>query len=530
MTRIHANNFATVLDGAIDDTQTSLDVLDATGFPAVGAGVFAHITIQNGSTIEILQVTAIAANTLTVVRAQEGTTAASFADASVVEIRPTADSVDRKEDLISGRSLTSTTVDSADKVLVQDDSDTDNLKTVTAQSIADLHSDAVDSVNGATGVVVLDADDIDDTSTTNKFTTSSDISKLAGIEAGADVTDEANVKAALDGMTTSVVTPASGDKILLLDDSDSDNLKHALFSDFASPVDTVNGQTGTVVLDADDIDDTSTTNKFVTASDITNLGNLSGTNTGDQTSIVGISGTKAQFDTACSDGDFLYVGDVTTPNVFNTIAVSGQSNVVADSASDTLTLVAGTNITITTDAGADSITINASGGGISDGDKGDITVSGSGTTWTIDNDAVTYAKIQNVSATDKILGRVTSGAGDIEEITCTAAGRALLDDVDAAAQRTTLGLGSLATQSGTFSGTSSGTNTGDQNLFSTIAVAGQSNVVADSSSDTLTLVAGSNITITTDAATDTITIEATGGGGGGGLTQSQILARISLGF
>lgn len=58
---------------------------------------------------------------------------------------------------------------------------------------------------------------------------------------------------------------------------------------------------------------------------------------------------------------------------------------------------------------------------------------------TIANDAVTYAKIQNVSATDKVLGRYTAGAGDVEEITCTAAGRALLDDADAAAQRTTLG-------------------------------------------------------------------------------------------
>jgi len=42
----------------------------------------------------------------------------------------------------------------------------------------------------------------------------------------------------------------------------------------------------------------------------TDLG-LTGTNTGDQTSIVGITGTKAQFDTACTDGNFLYVGDVT---------------------------------------------------------------------------------------------------------------------------------------------------------------------------------------------------------------------------
>ena len=47
---------------------------------------------------------------------------------------------------------------------------------------------------------------------------------------------------------------------------------------------------------------------------------------------------------------------------------------------------------------------------------------------------------------------------------------------------------------------------GSQSLFNTIAVAGQSNVVADAATDTLTLVAGTNMTITTNAGTDTITI------------------------
>ena len=92
------------------------------------------------------------------------------------------------------------------------------------------------------------------------------------------------------------------------------------------------------------------------------------------------------------------------------------------------------------------------------------------------DNAVTYAKLQNTSGTNVLLGRSTAGAGDVEEITCTAAGRALLDDADATAQRATLGLGTLATQSGTFSGTfsgtASGTNTGDQTITLTGDVTG----------------------------------------------------------
>jgi len=47
-----------------------------------------------------------------------------------------------------------------------------------------------------------------------------------------------------------------------------------------------------------------------------------------------------------------------------------------------------------------------------------------------------------------------------------------------------------------------------QNIFKTVAVSGQSSVVADSNSDTLTLAAGNNITLTTNATTDTVTITA----------------------
>ena len=82
-----------------------------------------------------------------------------------------------------------------------------------------------------------------------------------------------------------------------------------------------------------------------------------------------------------------------------------------------------------------------------------------GTTALADS-AVTYAKIQNVSATDRLLGRSTAGAGVVEEIPLTAAGRALIDDADAAAQRTTLGLGTIATQNASAIAITGGTITG----------------------------------------------------------------------
>ena len=72
--------------------------------------------------------------------------------------------------------------------------------------------------------------------------------------------------------------------------------------------------------------------------------------------------------------------------------------------------------------------------------KGSMIESATVPTAALADDAVTYAKIQDVTATDRVLGRSSSGAGVVEEITCTAAGRALLDDADASAQRTTLGL------------------------------------------------------------------------------------------
>ena len=131
-----------------------------------------------------------------------------------------------------------------------------------------------------------------------------------------------------------------------------------------------------------------------------------------------------------------------------------------------------------TNTGDQTITLTGSVTGTGTGSFATAISAGAVTSAAISSAAVTYDKLQNVSATDRLLGRSTAGAGNVEEISCTAAGRALLDDADAATQRATLGLGTIATGNGTwadggsFSGTSSGTNTGDQTITLTGAVTG----------------------------------------------------------
>jgi hypothetical protein len=61
------------------------------------------------------------------------------------------------------------------------------------------------------------------------------------------------------------------------------------------------------------------------------------------------------------------------------------------------------------------LTPQAGGGGVADGDKGDITVSSSGTVWTIDNNVISNAKIRQ-SAGFSIIGRASGTTGNVADI------------------------------------------------------------------------------------------------------------------
>lgn len=143
-----------------------------------------------------------------------------------------------------------------------------------------------------------------------------------------------------------------------------------------------------------------------------------------------------------SDGYYLqnHTGAVNILNVYGaTIAVQDEG--VPLGTPGTLNFV-GDNVSVTVSGTVARVFITgtASAGGVSDGDKGDITVSGGGTTWNIDPDAVTLDKLTNATAQYRLLGRISSGAGDFQEITGSADVFNILGAASYAAIRTLLSL------------------------------------------------------------------------------------------
>lgn len=167
-----------------------------------------------------------------------------------------------------------------------------------------------------------------------------------------------------------------------------------------APVVSVNGKTGVVVLNKDDIfafDSVETddiANAAVTYAKIQNV----------------VTNQRALGRTSGAGGN---VEELSLSQMMDWVS-STRGNILFRGAATWSALAVGASgqMLTTGGAGADPSWSYP----VPNGDKGDITTSANGATWTIDNSAVTYAKIQNVSTTQRVVGRNTAGAGVAEEV------------------------------------------------------------------------------------------------------------------
>ena len=91
---LFTNNAATTLASGITNVATTLTVASGTGalFPSPTGSNYSYVTLINaaGTVLEIVKLTARSTDTLTITRAQEGTTASAFSTGDKVELRVTA--------------------------------------------------------------------------------------------------------------------------------------------------------------------------------------------------------------------------------------------------------------------------------------------------------------------------------------------------------------------------------------------------------------------------------------------------------
>lgn len=116
MAVLFKNNATTTLSAGIGTGATAITVAAGQGalFPAITAPDFFYATLFDASNnLEIIKVTARTTDTMTIVRAQEGTTARAYATGDKVELRVTAAGLDNKLDKDTGGTLSGPLITSA---------------------------------------------------------------------------------------------------------------------------------------------------------------------------------------------------------------------------------------------------------------------------------------------------------------------------------------------------------------------------------------------------------------------------------
>ena len=102
------NNAKTTLASGINNSATSITVADGSVFPSLAAGEYFYVTFDDATYNEIAKVTARSGNVLTVIRAQDNTTARAFANGSDAHLRITASLLTEIQENIAAKSANQT--------------------------------------------------------------------------------------------------------------------------------------------------------------------------------------------------------------------------------------------------------------------------------------------------------------------------------------------------------------------------------------------------------------------------------------
>ena len=217
-----------------------------------------------------------------------------------------------------------------------------------------------------------------------------------------------------------------------------------------------------------------------------------------------------------------WVNSVVPINTFGIIATTGSAVTITPAAlNDTFTFTASTGISITPTALSKTLTITNTAPNVTQNVFTTIAVAGQNSvvadtsTDTLTLTASTGISITTNDSTDTIT--ITNSAPNVTQNVFTTIAVAGQSSVvaDTSTDTLTLVAGNNVTITTNDSTDSITINATHPNTFTNIAVAGQNSLLADNVNDTLTLVGAGGITITTNDSTDTVTI--TGGGGGSGL-------------
>lgn len=315
---------------------------------------------------------------------------------------------EQKVDKVSGKALSDNNYTTAEKT---------KLAGIAANAEVNVQSDWSQSDSSADDFIKNKP--VNATSSVAGFMSASDKSKLDGVQAGAQVN---RTYTAVTGKPTAAASPGFGGTVTVSQVAQS-----------------TTGQVSVTdrVITIPSSDATTSAHGLMTAADKSKLNGIA-------------------------------AGAEVNQNAFSNVKV-GSTTIAADGKTDTLTLEAGTNVTLTPDSSNDKVTI---------------------------------------TATDTTYSSKAAASGGTAVSLCTTGEKYTWNSKAGTAVATTSANGLMASADKTkLNGIAAGAEV-NQNAFSNVKV-GSTTVAADSKTDTLTLVAGANVTLTADATNDKVTIAAT---------------------